>query len=105
MIEHPLPSTDPVVGEMPSATEAARRIREGEHTARALMERCLAEIDAHNEALNAFVFLDADGARAAADAVDRLVAAGRADELGPLAGVPIGIKDLEDCAGMPTSHG
>ena len=34
-----------------------------------------------------------------------MVASGRADELGPLAGVPFGVKDLEDCAGMPTTRG
>src|SRR5207248_5973816 len=39
----------------------------------------------------------------AAEAVDAAVANG--DDPGPLAGVPFGVKDLEDCAGMPTSHG
>src|SRR5690242_12185095 len=46
-----------------------------------------------------------DSARAAAAEVDAKVAAGRLDELGPLAGVPFGVKDLEDCAGMPTTQG
>ena len=36
-------------------------------------------------------------------AVDARVAAG--DDPGPLAGVPFGVKDLDDCAGMPTTHG
>jgi aspartyl-tRNA(Asn)/glutamyl-tRNA(Gln) amidotransferase subunit A len=53
--------------------------------------------------LNAFVYLDRDGARARAAEVDADVAAGR--DPGPLAGVPFGVKDLENCAGMPTSHG
>lgn len=92
-------------GEMPTAIEAAAAIRRGDYPARALLERCADEIAEHNDALNAFVHLDIDGARAAADRVDAEVAAGRADELGPLAGVPFGVKDLEDCAGMPTSHG
>jgi aspartyl-tRNA(Asn)/glutamyl-tRNA(Gln) amidotransferase subunit A len=42
-------------------------------------------------------------ARAAAEAVDDAVA--RGDDPGPFAGVPFGVKDLDDCAGMPTSHG
>jgi aspartyl-tRNA(Asn)/glutamyl-tRNA(Gln) amidotransferase subunit A len=95
----------PITGEMPSAVEAAAAIRAGDHTARALLERCIVEIETHNDALNAFVHTDFAAARAEADAVDALVAAGRADELGPLAGVPFAVKDLEDCAGMPTSHG
>jgi aspartyl-tRNA(Asn)/glutamyl-tRNA(Gln) amidotransferase subunit A len=49
------------------------------------------------------VHLDAEGARRAAKAVDSAVAAGR--DPGPLAGVPFGVKDLEHCAGMPTSYG
>ena len=50
-----------------------------------------------------FVVLDPDLARRAADDVDAAVA--RGEDPGPFAGVPFGVKDLEDCAGMPTSHG
>ncbi len=92
-------------GVMPSAIEAAGAIRVGTYTAAALLERCIAAIEDQNDELNAFVFTDFDTARAAAAAVDAMIAEGRADELGPLAGVPFGVKDLEDCAGMPTSHG
>jgi aspartyl-tRNA(Asn)/glutamyl-tRNA(Gln) amidotransferase subunit A len=42
-------------------------------------------------------------ARKAAEAVDAAIA--RGDDPGPLAGVPFGVKDLEDCGGLPTSHG
>lgn len=89
--------------ELPSATDAADAIRRGDRSARELLERCIAAIEAHNGELNAFVHLDLDTARAAADAVDAAVA--RGEDPGPFAGVPIGVKDLEDCAGMPTSHG
>lgn len=92
-------------GEMPSAVEAAAAIRTGDYTAAELLERCIAEIEAKNGELNAFVYTDYDGARRAAAAIDVEIAAGRGDALGPLAGVPFGVKDLEDCAGMPTSHG
>lgn len=67
------------------------------------MERVLARIEAANGDLNAFVYLDAESALAAAAEVD--AARDRGERLGPLAGVPVGVKDLEDCAGMPTSHG
>lgn len=89
--------------EMPSAIEAAEAIRRGELSAVELLERCLDRIEEHNPELNAFVHLDADAARAQADEVDARVA--RGDDPGPFAGVPFGVKDLEDCAGMPTSHG
>ena len=90
-------------GEMPSMLEAAAAIRLGTYTASALLERCLAAIEAQNGSLNAFVYLDIAGARAAAAEVDARLA--RGDDVGPLAGVPFGVKDLEDCAGMPTTHG
>ena len=48
--------------------------------------------------------VDADGALAAADDVDRRVAAGEED-VGPLAGIPIGVKDLEDAIGFVTTNG
>lgn len=89
--------------EMPSAVEAADAIRNGEYTSTDLLERCIAALEARNETLNAFVRLDLDDARARAAAVDERVAKG--DDPGPFGGVPIGVKDLEDCAGLPTSHG
>jgi Asp-tRNA(Asn)/Glu-tRNA(Gln) amidotransferase A subunit family amidase len=72
-------------------------------SSRELVEHALARIEELNPQVNAFVAVDADAARAAADAVDRRVAA--RDDLGPLAGIPIGVKDLEDAAGLVTCHG
>jgi aspartyl-tRNA(Asn)/glutamyl-tRNA(Gln) amidotransferase subunit A len=89
--------------EMLTMVEAAATIARGETTAVELLESCIDRIDAHNEQLNAFVYLDLDGARAAAADIDARIARGEA--VGPLAGVPFGVKDLEDCAGMPTSRG
>lgn len=91
--------------EMPSTLEAAHLVRRGHLSAAELLELCFEAIEERNGELNAFVHLDTEGARAQADAVDRELAAGRADALGPLAGVPFGVKDLEDCAGMPTTRG
>lgn len=86
-----------------TVADLARRVRAKEVSARELTEAALARIDALNPAINAFVALDAEGALAQADALDARVAAG--DELGPLAGIPIGVKDLEDAAGFVTTYG
>jgi len=78
-------------------------VRSGERTARAVLDECLDAIEARNAELNAFVVVDGDGARRAADAVDSAVRAGR--DPGPFAGVPFGVKDLYDLRGVPTSKG
>lgn len=89
--------------EMPGVIEAAAQLRAGEVSAVELVQASLAAIDRTNDALNAFVHVDGEGALRAAAEVDARRAAGEA--LGPLAGVPFGVKDLEDCAGMPTRRG
>ena len=83
--------------------DAAGLVRKGNISARQLVQDALDAIDSQHDALNAFVYVDTDGALAAADAIDRARAAG--EPLGPLAGVPFGVKDLEDCIGMPTTRG
>jgi amidase len=80
-------------------TELARMVREGEITARELVETSLARIEAVDDRVNAFTTLDGERALEAADAV------GPADPR-PFAGVPIGIKDLfTSLAGVPQSQG
>jgi aspartyl-tRNA(Asn)/glutamyl-tRNA(Gln) amidotransferase subunit A len=86
-----------------TAIEIAEAVRAGERSAVEVLEAVLAEVAAGNDRLNAFVHLDEGLARAAAQAVDQQVA--RGSDPGPFAGVPFGVKDLDDCAGMPTSHG
>jgi aspartyl-tRNA(Asn)/glutamyl-tRNA(Gln) amidotransferase subunit A len=89
--------------EHPDVITAAALVRTGEASARELVQASLALIEERDAPLNTFVHLDAEAALEAADRVD---AARRAGEpLGPLAGVPFGVKDLEDCAGMPTTRG
>ena len=78
-------------------------VRERTLTATAVTEHALARIDALNPVLNAFVALDADDSRAQAAAIDERLDAG--DEVGPLAGIPVGVKDLVDAAGFHTSKG
>ena len=84
-----------------TATDLAARLARDEVSASEVLESCLSRIDAVNPALNAIVTLDADTARATAAALDRR---DRADR-GPLHGLPIAIKDLQDTAGMRTTYG
>ena len=86
-----------------TAIEVAESVRRGERRAVEVLDDALAAIAAGNDRLGAFVHVDEGLARKAAEAVDAAVDAGR--DPGPFAGVPIGVKDLEDCAGMPTTHG
>jgi len=83
--------------------ELAGRVAAGEVSARELAVAALARIEAANPTVNAFVAVDGERALAEADAVDGLVAAG--EEVGPLAGVPIGVKDTEDVVGYRTTQG
>jgi aspartyl-tRNA(Asn)/glutamyl-tRNA(Gln) amidotransferase subunit A len=83
--------------------EAADGIRRGECSAVALVEACLARVRALEPGVQAWAHLDADGALAAAREREAEARAGRLR--GPLHGVPMGIKDIFDVAGMPTTAG
>jgi len=71
-----------------------------EVSSRELTEHYLARIDKHNDTVNAYITVDSDGARAAADAADAVIAAGNA---GPLTGVPIAHKDIFCTKGLLTT--
>src|SRR2546422_2089092 len=81
----------------------AAAIRRGELAAVELMEATLERISRLNPTLNAFVALRAEEALADARALGERIA--RGDDPGPLAGLPFGVKDLEDVAGLPTTYG
>ena len=68
-----------------------------------LVAASLARIERLNPTLNAFVALRAEEALAEARALGERIA--RGEDPGPLAGLPFGVKDLEDVAGLPTTHG
>lgn len=68
-----------------------------------LVELYLSRIDEHNPSLNAIVTIDADAARRAAEQAD--AARSRGEELGPLHGLPITVKDSYETAGMRTVCG
>ncbi len=84
-----------------SAREIAAGVRAGEWTARQLVDEHLSAIEMGDGEIHAFLHVDADGARAAADAVDARVAAG--EDPGPLAGVPVALKDNLCTRGVPTT--
>jgi Asp-tRNA(Asn)/Glu-tRNA(Gln) amidotransferase A subunit family amidase len=86
-----------------SATEAARLIREGVISSQQLVEACLARIDEVEDRVQAWAFLDHDYALAQARSADERRLSGQ--PVGPLHGVPVGIKDIFDTAEMPTECG
>ncbi|HTN80085.1 MAG TPA: amidase [Acidimicrobiales bacterium] len=81
----------------------AARVRSKEISSRELTTHALSRIEATNPQINAFIAVDGDRALAEAAAIDERVA--RGEDPGPLAGIPIGVKDLEDAAGFVTTHG
>jgi amidase len=86
-----------------SAVETATRLRRGEISSRELTELLLAHIDAVNPAVNAVVELRREFAlRAAAEADEALA---RGDEVGPLHGIPMTVKDSFNVAGLHTTWG
>lgn len=100
--------TDPTVTDPTDPTDfgvgkAAAAINAGALTSAELTAACLARIAATDAELQAWVVVDADGATRQAHDRDADIAAGR--PIGPLHGVPVGIKDIIDVAGLPTRAG
>lgn len=83
--------------------ELARKVRGGDISARELTQHALEQIEALDGVVNAFVAVDGERAMDQAAAVDQLVATGA--DPGPLAGVPLAVKDSEDARGYRTTHG
>src|SRR3984885_7360021 len=86
-----------------SLKELARSVRSKERSARELTEAALDRIQRLNPMYNAFVAVDGERALAEADAIDAKVAGG--SDPGPLAGIPLGVKDLQGAAGYVTTYG
>jgi aspartyl-tRNA(Asn)/glutamyl-tRNA(Gln) amidotransferase subunit A len=84
-----------------SATEAAEAIAARKLSPVELMTALLERIAQLDPKLNVFIRLDGEAAMAAARAAEAEIAAGR--PRGPLHGVPVGIKDIIDVAGLPTT--
>ncbi len=88
---------------MISATEAAAAIRAGKITSEELVRASLDHIAAIEERIDAWAYLDRDHALKQASVADLALQAGNA--LGPLHGVPVGVKDIFDTKDMPTEDG
>lgn len=83
---------------------AARAIRGGLTSSRALVQACLRRYDEREHEVHAFAWLDRERALRLADEADERSRREGA-RLGPLHGVPIGVKDIFDTAGIPTENG
>src|SRR6266446_3005783 len=79
------------------------RFANGADTPRDFLERCLADLAALEPKIGAFVHLNLEGARAAADHSTRRWPEGR--QRSPIDGMPLGIKDIIETADMPTENG
>ncbi len=84
-----------------SIEEAGRAFRSREISPLELTRALLARIERLDPGLNVFIHCDAEGALAAAEAAGNELANGR--DRGPLHGIPVGIKDIIDVAGVPTT--
>jgi Asp-tRNA(Asn)/Glu-tRNA(Gln) amidotransferase A subunit family amidase len=86
-----------------SAAEAAAALRDGRIASEELVAACLERIAEREPEVQAWAFLDPEHALAQARARDEARREGR--PLGPLHGLPVGIKDIFDTADMPTEDG
>ncbi|MDP8975037.1 MAG: Asp-tRNA(Asn)/Glu-tRNA(Gln) amidotransferase subunit GatA [Actinomycetota bacterium] len=84
-----------------TATEIAAAVRGGEQSAREVVEGCLSAIADRENEVHAFNLVLEEEALASADAIDRRAADG--EDPGPLAGVPVAIKDNLCTRGVPTT--
>jgi aspartyl-tRNA(Asn)/glutamyl-tRNA(Gln) amidotransferase subunit A len=86
-----------------SVVEVQAAVRDAKPTATQLAERCFKEIETQNPTINAYLSVSRERALSAAAAVDQLATQG--GPLPPLAGVPIGIKDVLVMKGSPATAG
>lgn len=88
---------------MASIADLANAVQRGERSAVTTVGDALNAAEAAQPRLNAFTSIDRGGSLTRAEALDRRITAG--ESVGPLAGVPIALKDLIDQAGIPTTNG
>jgi Asp-tRNA(Asn)/Glu-tRNA(Gln) amidotransferase A subunit family amidase len=96
------PIVDTPLNEM-SAMQMAAEIRSGRMSSEQLVRACLDRIAEREGVIHAWAFLDPQRALDQARALDR--AKSKGSLLGPLHGIPVGIKDIIDTADMPTENG
>jgi Asp-tRNA(Asn)/Glu-tRNA(Gln) amidotransferase A subunit family amidase len=86
-----------------TAREAEQALRAGEISSQQLVQSCLDQIADRDQAIGAWAFLDPEHALAQARSADQ--ARQRGESLGPLHGIPVGVKDIFDTFDMPTEDG
>ena len=86
---------------MHTLAEASAALRSGALSCTELMDECLRTIAQHAPVLNAFNLVATEVARAAANRAQSELRAGH--DRGPLHGIPFGVKDVYDVAGLPTT--
>ena len=86
-----------------TASELVQMLAAGDVSAEEVMRACLARVADREETVQAWAFLDPETALANARIADARRNAGVA--LGPLHGVPVGIKDIIETSDMPTENG
>ncbi|HET9754827.1 MAG TPA: amidase family protein, partial [Myxococcales bacterium] len=84
---------------MIGVAQAVAMLSRRELSAEELVDQCFARIEQREPAVHAWEALDAEGALREARRIDGLL------ERPPLCGLPVGIKDLIDTAGLPTAYG
>lgn len=93
-----------IVNDAPlTSVSLARQIRDGLVDAEEVVRACLGRIDEAEEDVQAWAHLDADYAIQQAQQLDAI--RGAADVVGPLHGLPVGVKDIFDTADLPTENG
>ena len=97
------PSPVPVAPACPTARQMAAAMAAGTTTAVDAVHACLDRVAARDPAVGAWMVLDAAGATDQAGRIDRARKLG--DKLGPLAGIPVAVKDNIDTTDLPTGYG
>lgn len=86
-----------------TVAELAEQVSAREVAARELVQASLDRIERFDGELGAFVVVDGEAALAEAASIDERIVAG--EDVGPLAGIPLAVKDLDHAAGFPTTYG
>ncbi len=84
-----------------SATDLLGQLRSGQTKSADITREFLAQIERYNQSVGAFLAVDADGALAGSEQIDQRRARGQS--LGPLAGLPVAVKDVLCTRGQPTT--
>jgi Asp-tRNA(Asn)/Glu-tRNA(Gln) amidotransferase A subunit family amidase len=95
-------TSEHALGVRPSISQTGA-FKDGNDSPIAFLERCLEVIEAQEDSVGAFVTLNIEGARAAADAATQRWKSG--STLSPIDGMPVGIKDIMETADMATEQG